>query len=56
MPSTSSATTRCGDGSVAFEATVTYFRGFEKTLFVQDGTPQFMYSHHNLKLEPATGF
>jgi len=46
MPSTSSATTRCGERfPVAFEATVTYFRGFEKTLFAQDGTPNLCTAH-----------
>jgi diguanylate cyclase (GGDEF)-like protein len=39
---------------VAFEATVTYFRGFEKTLFVQDGESAiFVLATTNLKLEPG---
>jgi len=39
---------------VAFEATVTYFRGFEKTLFVQDGNAAiYVQPSTSLKLEPG---
>lgn len=39
---------------VAFEATVTYFRGYERTLFVQDGENAiFVQVATNLKLEPG---
>jgi diguanylate cyclase (GGDEF)-like protein len=39
---------------VAFEATVTYFRGYEKTLFVQDGeTAIFVLATTTLKLIPG---
>ena len=39
---------------VAFEATVTYFRGFEKTLFVQDGDAAiYVQPTTSLKLEPG---
>jgi diguanylate cyclase (GGDEF)-like protein len=39
---------------VVFEATVTYYRGYEKTLFVQDGeTAIFVLATTNLKLTPG---
>jgi len=39
---------------VAFEATVTYFRNYEKTLFVQDGDAAiYIQATTNLKLEPG---
>lgn len=39
---------------VVFEATVTYFRGYERTLFVQDGDNAiFVQTTTNLKLEPG---
>src|SRR5579863_9566508 len=39
---------------VAFEATVTYFRGYERTLFVQDGDNAiYVQATTNLKLEPG---
>ncbi len=39
---------------VAFEATVTYFRNYENTLFVQDGdTAIYVYAPSNLKLSPG---
>jgi diguanylate cyclase (GGDEF)-like protein len=39
---------------VAFEATVTYFRGYEKTLFVQDGENAiYVQATTTLKLEPG---
>jgi diguanylate cyclase (GGDEF)-like protein len=39
---------------VAFEATVTYFRGYEKTLFVQDGDEAiFVLATTGLKLSPG---
>jgi diguanylate cyclase (GGDEF)-like protein len=39
---------------VAFEATVTYFRGYENTLFVQDGdTAIYVRAVTNLKLSPG---
>jgi diguanylate cyclase (GGDEF)-like protein len=39
---------------VAFEATVTYFRGYEKTLFVEDGDIAiFVLATTNLRLEPG---
>ena len=39
---------------VAFEATVTYYRGYENTLFVQDGDAAiYVYSPTDLKLVPG---
>ena len=39
---------------VAFEATVTYYRGYEKTLFVQDGDAAIYIGYPNdLKLVPG---
>ena len=39
---------------VAFQATVTYYRGYENTLFVQDGdTAIYVYLVSNLKLVPG---
>ena len=39
---------------VAFEATVTYFRSYEKTLFVQDGEiPLFVLATTGLTLAPG---
>src|ERR1035437_7667853 len=39
---------------VAFEATVTYYRGYENTLFVQDGDVAiYVYAAKDLKLVPG---
>jgi len=39
---------------VAFQATVTYYRGYERTLFVQDGDAAIYISYPNdLKLVPG---
>jgi diguanylate cyclase (GGDEF)-like protein len=39
---------------VAFEATVTYFRGYEKTMFVQDGDAAiYVQATTNAKLQPG---
>jgi diguanylate cyclase (GGDEF)-like protein len=39
---------------VAFEATVTYFRGYEKTLFVEDGDDAiYVLATTNLELQPG---
>jgi len=47
--------TEAGHGlPVVFEATVTYYRGYENTLFVQDGNAAiYVYYHKDLKLLPG---